>query len=137
MPQGKELSMGMYTMCKNLTRHFVIDVGRLPSIETVPGPGKLKKHSLVPRILQFYKRFILMVVLKDGDTHKSQGAGKDTSRTIHLQHRSWRLSFHCSLSPKTQGFGISGTGKGSLPVSQMNFLLELQEASDTIKLGKL
>ena len=79
MPQGKELSMGMYTMCKNLTRHFVIDVGRLPSIETVPGPGKFKKHSLVPRILQFYKRFILMVILKDGDTHKSQGAGKDTS----------------------------------------------------------
>lgn len=53
MPQGKELWMGMYTMCKNLTRHFVIDVGRLPSIETVPGPGNLKKHSLVPRILQF------------------------------------------------------------------------------------
>ena len=75
-----------------------------------------------------------MVILKDGDTHKSQGAGKDTSP--HHPPSAQVLETVIPLLLEPQNSRISGTGKGSFPVSQIDFLLELKEASDTIKLGK-
>lgn len=102
--------------------HFVIEVGRLPSIETVPpSPGNFKTQFGLLAFCNSKRDSFLMVILKDGDTHKSQGGKSvaffgDTSPHLPLSAKVLETVIPLLLEPKAQGF--QGLEKDcSFPVS--------------------